>query len=279
PPKVEIQTEDAISFEINIPQFKGDCSFITETPFNKEEVVCLMSVYSKFKDLLEFISNREIKHKIPSVLNEIISRGSLETKDQMAILNEMLKEVLEKSEESPDFLLRFNIIFQNVINTVERVGVMAQSYLGLLRNNVNQPVVKVPVKLKTVFEQALLMLPTDVDKEKFSIYIDDSIVIKIDEDKLRYAISNILSYGNRKSDHITIYTEYSHQGDDVVISIVLSGVNLDEDEILTLDENKLKNSIELSSAIEYVKNIFNGRFWIDNSPSKGTTLSISLPVE
>ncbi len=59
----------------------------------------------------------------------------------------------------------------------------------------------------------------------------------------------------------------------------MSGVNLDEKEILSLDENKLKNCIELSSAIEYVKEVFKGRFWIDSSPSKGTTLSLSLPVE
>lgn len=238
-----------------------------------------MSLFSKLNDMLIIVSRNEMKKRVPKVLNEAISRGSLETKDQIKILNEMLKELIDRSSDSPGFLFRFNLIFQNVINTVERVGVMAQSYLGLIDKDNLSKKNKTPVKLKTAFEDALSMMPTDVDKEKFSIFIDESIIIKIDEDKLRYAVSNILSYGNRKSDHITVYTEYLHKGEDVVISIVLSGINLDESEILSLDENKLKNCIELSSAIEYVKEIFKGRFWVDNSPSKGTILSLSLPVE
>lgn len=278
-PKYSIQPKDVISFKMNVPQLKGECSFITEVPFNKEEIVCLMSIFNLFNDLLNIISEREVKKRIPNVLMEIISRASLEMKDQIQVLNEILKEAIQNDEASNDFLFRYNIIFQNMINTVERIGLMSQSYLGIIDNYSISNIIKSPVKLKKTFEEALSMLPTDIDKEKFSIYIDDNIIINIDEDKLRYAIANILSYGNRKSDHITIYTELLHKGEDVVISIVFSGVRLDEKEILSLDENVLKGCIEIASTIEFIIKIFNGKFWIDNSQSKGATLSISLPLD
>jgi hypothetical protein len=278
-PKVEIETKDLLTFEINIPQFKGECVFISERNFNKEEVVCLMSLFSKFKDVLYVVSKNEIKRKIPETLNEAISRGSIETKDQLNILNEMLKEVIDKSENSPDFLYSFNLIFQNVLNTMERIGVMAQSYLGLLDEYKSRNTEKKPVVLRNSFEEALQMLPNDIDKSKFYINIDKKIIIQTDEDKLRYAISNILSYGNRKSDQIIINSENLIPEKEVVVSFILSGVRINEKDILSIDENKLRNTIELSSAIEYVTEIFNGRFWIDNSQSKGTTLSISIPHE
>ncbi len=279
PPKKEIDTKDLVNFEINIPQFKGDCVFISKNIFNKEEVVCLMSLFSKFKDVLNVVSKREIKRIIPETLNEAISRGSLETKDQLSILNEMLKEVIDKSDNSPNFLYSFNLIFQNVINTVERIGVMAQSYLGLLDEYKSRKTEKKPVNIRSAVEESLQMLPNDIDKSKFYINIEKSIIVNIDEDKFRYAISNILSYGNRKSDQIIVNSENLLPEKEIVISFILSGVRIDEKDILTIDENKLRNTIELSSAIEYITEIFKGRFWINNSQSKGTTLSITIPKE
>ena len=293
---------ESIKLDINMPENKTGRAvaspIFSEASNENEEslyigVVIIIRDFTKEKEIdrvkTEFISN--VSHELRTPLTSILGFTKIMKKKLVSTLLPVLKkESSPKVQKATNQIqTNLNIIISegerltNLINGVLDIAKMEAGKIDWRMSYLSIPgiIQRVAAATKSLFEDGNV---------KFLIDIEDGLPkVKADEDRIIQVLINLISNANKFTDQGSVICKVIKKNNEVVISIIDTGVGITEEEIGqvfdkfkqvgdTLTDKPKGTGLGLPICKQIVEH-HGGRIWVKSVIGKGSEFSFTLPIK
>lgn len=148
------------------------------------------------------------------------------------------------------------------------------------------------INARDYFSECISQLALDLELRNINLIyrfdISSSLMIQIDEEKLRRVINNIIgNVANTSKDNGIVFVYIEETEEELVVHVTDNGIGIAEEELVRIFERFYRTDNSRNSktggtglGLAIAKKIMedhNGKIWAESEIGKGTRISFSLP--